>query len=119
MDDKEKVRKALTKITKIMDDYKKYPSYYGYEVNTNKEYIDEYFDDIKNALLDSTVSDKEKVRKALVRIYRQLIASLDIGFNANDDLIIDLKKVKSILGQIPALEERYQILQRKSRDWAS
>ena len=109
--DKEKIDKALAKITKIMDEYKKYPDYYGYDVN--KEYIDEYSDNIKNALLDSTVSDEVKIKNALVRIYRQLNELLDMGHS--HDQISDLKKVKSILGQIPALEERLQQFQRELR----
>ena len=113
MNDKEKIEKALEKITKIIDKYEKDPDYYGYEVDTNKEYIDEYFDDIKNALLDSTVSDEVKIKNALVRIYRQLNELLDMGHS--HDQIRELKKVKSILGQIPVLEEQLRQFQRELR----
>ena len=115
MNDKEKIEKALEKITKIIDKYEKDPDYYGYEVDTNKEYIDEYFDDIKNALLDSTVSDEVKIKNALVRIYRQLDELLDMGYNIKSEDVKDLKKVKSILGQIPALEEQLRQFQRELR----
>ena len=111
MDDKEKVRKALSRITKIIDKYEKDPDYYGYDVN--KEYIDEYSDNIKNALLDSTVSDEVKIKNALVRIYRQLNELLDMGHS--HDQIRELKKVKSILGQIPVLEEQLRQFQRELR----
>ena len=115
MNDKEKIEKALEKITKIIDKYEKDPDYYGYEVDTNKEYIDEYFDDIKNALLDSTVSDEVKIKNALVCIYSQLDELLDMGHN--HDQVSDLKKVKSILGQIPALEKQLRQFQRELRTW--
>ena len=111
MNDKEKVRKALAKITKILDEYKKHPDYYGYDVN--KEWIDEHFDNIKNELSDSTSSDEMKVKRALAEIYGQLNTLLDMGHSS--DQIRDLKKVKSILGQIPALEEQLQQFQRELR----
>ena len=63
MDDKEKIDKALAKITKIIDEYKKHPDYYGYDVN--KEWIDEHYDIIRNDLSDSTSSDEEKIKRAL------------------------------------------------------
>ena len=113
--DKEKIKKALSKITKIMDKWKKDPDYYGYDADNNKEYMDEQFDDIKNALLDSTVSDEVKIKNALVRIYRQLNELLDMGHN--HDQVSDLKKVKSILGQIPALEKQLRQFQRELRTW--
>ena len=113
MNDKEKIDKALSKIAKILDEYKKHPDYYGYDVN--KEYIDEYYDNIKNALLDSTVSDEVKIKNALVRIYRQLDELLDMGYNIKSEDVKDLKKVKSILGQIPALEEQLRQFQRELR----
>ena len=113
MDDKEKIDKALARIAKIMDEYKKHPDYYGYDVN--KEYIDKYYDNIKNALLDSTVSDEVKIKNALVRIYRQLDELLDMGYNIKSEDVKDLKKVKSILGQIPALEEQLRQFQRELR----
>ena len=109
--DKEEIEKALSRITKIIDKYEKDPDYYGYDVN--KEYIDEYYDNIKNALLDSTVSDEVKIKNALVRIYRQLNELLDMGHS--HDQISDLKKGKSILGQIPALEEQLRQFQRELR----
>ena len=109
--DKEEIEKALSRITKIIDKYEKDPDYYGYDVN--KEYIDEYYDNIKNALLDSTVSDEVKIKNALVRIYRQLDELLDMGHC--HDQISELKKVKSILGQIPALEEQLRQFQRELR----
>ena len=111
--DKEKIDKALSRIAKILDEYKKHPDYYGYDVN--KEWIDEHFDNIKNELSDSTSSDEEKIKRALGEIYGQLIELLDIGYNVKDDRITDLKKVKSILGQIPALEEQLQQFQRELR----
>ena len=111
MNDKEKIDKALARIAKILDEYKKHPDYYGYDVN--KEWIDEHFDNIKNALLDSTVSDEVKIKNALVRIYRQLNELLDMGHS--HDQISELKKVKSILGQIPALEEQLRQFQRELR----
>ena len=109
--DKEEIEKALSRITKIIDKYEKDPDYYGYDVN--KEYIDEYYDNIKNALLDSTVSDEVKIKNALVRIYRQLNELLDMGHS--HDQISELKKVKSILGQIPVLEEQLRQFQRELR----
>mgnify|MGYP001173153995 CR=1 FL=1 len=111
--DKEEIEKALSRITKIIDKYEKDPDYYGYDVN--KEYIDEYYDNIKNALLDSTVSDEVKIKNALVRIYRQLDELLDMGYNIKSEDVKDLKKVKSILGQIPALEEQLQQFQKELR----
>ena len=113
MNDKEKIDKALARIAKIMDEYKKHPEFYGYDVN--KEYIDEHFDNIKNELSDSTSSDEEKIKRALGEIYGQLISLLDMGYNVKSDQIKDLKKVKSILGQIPALEAQLQQFQRELR----
>ena len=113
--DKEKIDKALSRIAKILDEYKKHPDYYGYDVN--KEWIDEHFDNIKNELSDSTSSDEEKIKRALAEIYDQLNSLLDMGYNVKDDRITDLKKVKSILGQIPALEERLQQFQKELRTW--
>ena len=115
MDDKEKIDKALSRIAKILDEYKKHPDYYGYDVN--KEWIDEHYDIIRNDLSDSTSSDEEKIKRALGEIYGQLIELLDIGYNVKDDRITDLKKVKSILGQIYALEEKLQRFQRELRNW--
>ena len=115
MDDKEKIDKALAKITKIIDEYKKHPDYYGYDVN--KEWIDEHYDIIRNDLSDSTSSDEEKIKRALGEIYGQLISLLDMGYNVKSDQIKDLKKVKSILGQIYALEEKLQRFQRELRNW--
>ena len=111
MNDKEKIDKALARIAKIMDEYKKHPEFYGYDVN--KEYIDEHFDNIKNELSDSTSSDEMKVKRALAEIYGQLNTLLDMGHSS--DQIRDLKKVKSILGQIPALEAQLQQFQRELR----
>ena len=111
MNDKEKIDKALARIAKIMDEYKKHPEFYGYDVN--KEYIDEHFDNIKNELSDSTSSDEMKVKRALAEIYGQLNTLLDMG--GSYDQIRDLKKVKSILGQIPALEAQLQQFQRELR----
>ena len=105
------IEKALSRITKIIDKYEKDPDYYGYDVN--KEYIDEYYDNIKNALLDSTVSDEVKIKNALVHIYAQLVELLD--YPAGSYRMKDLKKVKSILGQIFALEKTFQQYQRESR----
>ena len=113
--DKEKIDKALARIAKILDEYKKHPDYYGYDVN--KEYIDEHFDNIKNELSDSTSSDEEKIKRALAEIYDQLNSLLDMGYNVKSDQIKDLKKVKSILGQIYALEEKLQRFQRELRNW--
>ena len=113
MNDKEKIDKALARIAKILDEYKKHPDYYGYDVN--KEYIDEHFDNIKNELSDSTSSDEMKVKRALAEIYGQLNTLLDMG--GSYDQIRDLKKVKSILGQIYALEEKLQRFQRELRNW--
>ena len=113
MNDKEKIDKALARIAKILDEYKKHPDYYGYDVN--KEYIDEHFDNIKNELSDSTSSDEEKIKRALGEIYGQLISLLDMGCNVKSDQIKDLKKVKSILGQISALEAQLQQFQRELR----
>ena len=113
--DKEKIDKALAKIAKILDEYKKHPDYYGYDVN--KEWIDEHYDIIRNDLSDSTSSDEEKIKRALGEIYGQLISLLDMGYNVKSDQIKDLKKVKSILGQIYALEEKLQRFQRELRNW--
>ena len=115
MDDKEKIDKALARIAKILDEYKKHPDYYGYDVN--KEWIDEHYDIIRNDLSDSTSSDEEKIKRALGEIYGQLISLLDMGHNVKSDRIKDLKKVKSILGQIYALEEKLQRFQRELRNW--
>ena len=115
MNDKEKIDKALAKIAKILDEYKKHPDYSGYDVN--KEWIDEHFDNIKNELSDSTSSDEMKVKRALAEIYDHLNTLLDIGFSSGSDQVMDLKKVKSILGQIPALEEQLQDFQRQKRSW--
>ena len=115
MDDKEKIDKALARIAKILDEYKKHPDYYGYDVN--KEYIDEHFDNIKNELSDSTSSDEEKIEGALAEIYDQLNSLLDMGVNVKSDQIKDLKKVKSILGEIYALEAKLQRFQRELRNW--
>ena len=114
MDDKEKIEKALARITKIMDKYEKDPD--G-DYDTNKEDIDEDFNQIKNELLDSTVSDEVKIKNALGRIYGSLTELLDMGFNVKSDRIKNLKKVKSILGQIYALEEQLQQFQRELRTW--
>ena len=114
MDDKEKIDKALSRIAKILDEYKKHPDYYGYDVN--KEYIDEHFDNIKNELSDSTSSDEMKVKRALAEIYGHLNTLLDIGCSSGSDQVMDLKKVKSILGQIPAKEEALQEFQRELRN---
>ena len=108
--DKEKIEKALSRITKIMDKYEKDPNV---DYDTNKEWIDGKFDQIKNDLLDSTVSDEVKIKNALVRIYRQLNELLDMGHS--HDQIRELKKVKSILGQIPVLEEQIRQFQRELR----
>ena len=113
MNDKEKIDKALARIAKIMDEYKKHPEFYGYDVN--KEWIDEHYDIIRNKLSDSTSSDEMKVKRALAEIYGQLNTLLDMGYNVNDDQIKNLKKVKSILGQIPALEAQLQQFQRELR----
>ena len=113
MNDKEKIDKALARIAKILDEYKKHPDYYGYDVN--KEWIDEHYDIIRNELSDSTSSDEMKVKRALAEIYGQLNTLLDMGYNVNDDQIKNLKKVKSILGQIPALEAQLQQFQRELR----
>ena len=115
MNDKEKIDKALSRIAKILDEYKKHPDYYGYDVN--KEWIDEHYDIIRNELSDSTSSDEEKIKRALGEIYGQLISLLDMGYNVKSDQIKDLKKVKSILGQIYALEEKLQRFQRELRNW--
>ena len=115
MNDKEKIDKALSRIAKILDEYKKHPDYYGYDVN--KEWIDEHFDNIKNELSDSTSSDEMKVKRALAEIYGHLNTLLDIGFSSGSDQVMDLKKVESILGQIPALEEQLQDFQRQKRSW--
>ena len=112
--DKEKIEKALARITKIMDKYEKDPD--G-DYDTNKEDIDEDFNQIKNELLDSTVSDEVKIKNALGRIYGSLTELLDIGYNVKSDRIKNLKKVKSILGQIYALEEQLQQFQRELRTW--
>ena len=93
-----------------MDEYEKDPD--G-DYGTNKENIDEDFNQIKNELLDSTVSDEVKIKNALVRIYRQLNELLDMGHS--HDQIRELKKVKSILGQIPVLEEQLRQFQRELR----
>ena len=109
------IEKALSRITKIIDKYEKDPDYYGYDVN--KEWIDEHYDIIRNDLSDSTSSDEEKIKRALGEIYGQLISLLDMGYNVKSDQIKDLKKVKSILGQIYALEEKLQRFQRELRNW--
>ena len=76
---------------------------------------------ISGVFVQETIS--EKVRQGLgvlprlaangAEIYDQLNTLLDMGHSS--DQIRDLKKVKSILGQIPALEEQLQQFQRELR----
>ena len=110
MDDKEKVRKALVKITKLIDEIEAKPM-----PDENDQWDIEHYNKIKNELSDSTSSDEMKVKRALAEIYGQLNTLLDMGYNVNDDQIKNLKKVKSILGQIPALEAQLQQFQRELR----
>ena len=100
MDDKEKVRKALAKITKLIDEIEVKPM-----PDENDQWDIEHYNKIKNELLDSTSSDEMKVKRALAEIYGHLNTLLDIGCSSGSDQVMDLKKVKSILGQIPAKEE--------------
>ena len=109
MDDKEKVRKALAKITKIIDQYESW--------NEDPDVIKD-FKEIRNRLSDNAPSDEIKIKRALAEIYEQLI-SLTNSEGTNYEQITEIKKVKKILGVIPEFEERYQIFVRKSRDWAS
>ena len=113
MDDKEKVRKALAKITKIIDEYESWSP-----PNEASPYVIKHFKEIRNRLSDNAPSDEIKIKRALAEIYEQLI-SLTNSEGTNYEQIGDLKKVKKILGVIPEFEERYQIFVRKSRDWAS
>ena len=108
MDDKEKVRKALAKITKIIDQYESW--------NKDPDVIKQ-FKEIRNRLSNAP-SDEIKIKRALAEIYEQLI-SLTNSEGTNYEQITEIKKVKKILGVIPEFEERYQIFVRKSRDWAS
>ena len=108
MNDKEKVRKALAKITKIIDQYESW--------NEDPDVIKD-FKEIRNMLSDNTSNDEVKIKRALSKIYEQLTSLL--GSVGAYDTISDFKKVKKILGVIPEFEERYQIFVRKSRDWAS
>ena len=109
MNDKEKVRKALAKITKIIDQYESW--------NEDPDVIKD-FKEIRNRLSDNAPSDEIKIKRALAEIYEQLI-SLTNSEGTNYEQITEIKKVKKILGVIPEFEERYQIFVRKSRDWAS
>ena len=109
MDDKEKVRKALAKITKIIDQYESW--------NEDPDVIKD-FKEIRNRLSEHAPSDEIKIKRALAEIYEQLI-SLTNSEGTNYEQITEIKKVKKILGVIPEFEERYQIFVRKSRDWAS
>ena len=111
MNDKEKVRKALAKITKIIDEYE------SLVYNKADPYVIKQFKEIRNRLSNAP-SDEIKIKRALAEIYEQLI-SLTNSEGTNYEQISDLKKVKKILGVIPEFEERYQIFVRKSRDWAS
>ena len=99
--DKEKIEKALSRITKIMDKYEKDPNV---DYDTNKEWIDGKFDQIKNKLSDTTTSDEVKINEALTEIYRQIFEYAVIQDSSYFHLRA-IKKVKSILGQIPAKEE--------------
>ena len=112
MDDKEKVRKALAKITKIIDEYESWSP-----PNEASPYVIKQFKEIRNRLSNAP-SDEIKIKRALAEIYEQLI-SLTNSEGTNYEQITEIKKVKKILGVIPEFEERYQIFVRKSRDWAS
>ena len=112
MDDKEKVRKALAKITKLIDEIEVKPM-----PDENDQWDIEHYNKIKNELSDSTSSDEMKVKRALAEIYGHLNTLLDIGCSSGSDQVMDLKKVKSILGQIPALEGQLQDFQRQKRGW--
>ena len=107
-DDKEKIRKALAKITKIIDQYESW---------NEDPYVIKQFKEIRNRLSNAP-SDEIKIKRALAEIYEQLI-SLTNSEGTNYEQITEIKKVKKILGVIPEFEERYQIFVRKSRDWAS
>ena len=109
MDDKEKIDKALAKITKLIDKYELEA------IAESDQYEIENFNKIKNKLSDSTASNEVKIKKALHEIYDQLMEYLDIGCSTGSDEVRDLKKVKSILGQIPALEEQLRQFQRELR----
>ena len=113
MDDKEKVRKALAKITKIIDEYESWSP-----PHEASPYVIKHFKEIRNRLSDNAPSDEIKIKRALAEIYEQLI-SLTNSEGTNYEQITEIKKVKKILGVIPEFEERYQIFVRKSRDWAS
>ena len=108
---KEKVRKALAKITKIIDEYESWSP-----PNEASPYVIKQFKEIRNRLSNAP-SDEIKIKRALAEIYEQLTSLL--GSVGAYDTISDFKKVKKILGVIPEFEERYQIFVRKSRDWAS
>ena len=110
--DEEKVRKALAKITKIIDEYESWSP-----PNEASPYVIKQFKEIRNRLSNAP-SDEIKIKRALAEIYEQLI-SLTNSEGTNYEQITEIKKVKKILGVIPEFEERYQIFVRKSRDWAS
>ena len=110
MDDKEKVRKALAKITKIIDEYESWSP-----PNEASPYVIKQFKEIRNRLSNAP-SDEIKIKRALAEIYEQLI-SLTNSEGTNYEQITEIKKVKSILGQIYALEEKLQRFQRELRNW--
>ena len=111
MDDKEKIDKALAKITKLIDKYELEA------IAESDQYEIENFNKIKNKLSDSTASNEVKIKKALHEIYDQLMEYLDIGCSTGSDEVRDLKKVKSILGQLPEREWKLQGFQRQLRNW--
>ena len=112
MDDKEKVRKALAKITKLIDEIEVKPM-----PDENDQWDIEHYNKIKNELSDSTSSDEMKVKRALAEIYGHLNTLLDIGCSSGSDQVMDLKKVKSILGQLAERKWKLQGFQRQLRNW--
>ena len=91
--DKEKVRKALAKITKIIDEYKSWKPPNEKDPDVIKD-----FEEIKcdlSGTVDSEMDYEIKITNALSGINHLLDVYFDIGHSHEE--ISDLKKVKKIL----------------------
>ena len=92
MDDKEKVRKALAKITKIIDEYESWSP-----PHEASPYVIKHFKEIRKRLSDNAPSDEIKIRRALAEIFSSITSLLN-SEGINYEPISDLKKVEKILG---------------------
>ena len=102
MTDKEKIEQALSKITKLINRRNKL-KVDDDDIADSEDHI-ESLNKIKNKLSDTTTSDEVKINEALTEIYRQIFEYAVIQDSSYFHLRA-IKKVKSILGQIPAKEE--------------